>query len=30
MGGGDRNTMDFENMTMPEGMTLPEGFTAPA
>jgi len=30
MGGGDRNTMDFENMTIPEGMTLPEGFTAQA
>lgn len=30
MGGGNRNTMDFENMTIPEGMTLPEGFTAPA
>ena len=23
MGGGDRNTMDFENMTMPEGFTAP-------
>ena len=30
MGGGNRNTMDFENMTIPEGMTLPEGFTAQA
>ncbi|MDO9522663.1 MAG: CotH kinase family protein [Methanocorpusculum sp.] len=30
MGGGDRNTMDFENMTIPEGMTVPEDIQIPA